>query len=355
MQRFHAALTCALALTLAPQAAPAQSSQDIQTAKQLADEGAAHYKAGSFAAAATAFKAAYDLSGRAELLFNVGQSFRLAGDLRQAEAFLQQYLAESPGARNAAEVVNAIVEIQQQIAADLATVHLETPVPGRAVFVDDEPEPRCATPCSVTVASGARRLTLRGEAVADRVHDLELSPGETRRLDTALEPLVRRGWLLVSTDRPAGTLTIGDSIVALPLEEPLELEIGDYDLRVVAARNATWTGRASVVTDQNAEIFVPMQSLVDARRRSSPKRVAAFGLWGVSIGSIAGGVLLGVQARDTHRIAVANDFADARQVDQGRAQQLSANLMFAGAATAALTGIVLYLWNELAAPTDPTP
>ncbi len=356
--RLILALTVALA-AMWPTVSHAQSKEDIREAKKLSGDGKALYEAGEYADAAAAYLRAYELSGRTELLFNVGQSFRLAGKLREAEARLQQYLAEAPQAANADEVVTAIVEIQQQIAADLATVQIETLVPGRGVFVDDEAEPRCLTPCAVMVSPGARRLTLRGSGAEDQVEQLVLEPGQTLQLTAELPAAVGRGWLRVSTDRPAGTVEVGDVRLALPLAEPLALESGEHSVMILAARNARWTGNIVVAPDETTELFVPMQSVVDARKRGSLRKSVSYGLWGVSLAGLGGGLLLGAQARTTFRKleadSASNRFVDDELVRQGRNQQRSANLLFVGASAALLTGTVLFLWDQFAPDRDPTP
>lgn len=353
-------LTLALALSFTiPVTAEAQTRAEIRDAKKLVGEGKAAYKAGKYSEAVAAFTRAYELSGRSELLFNIGQSLRLAGDLRGAEAHLQQYLAESPQAPNADEVVNAIVEIQQEIAANLATVQVDTAVAGRSVFVGDETEPRCSTPCAVTLPPGEQRLTVRGEGALDKVEKLTLEPGKTVPLQVELSVSEPRGHLWLTTDRPAGTLRIGETVAALPLAEPLEIEAGEHDVSVEAARNARWTGQVNVEPNGTTTLFVPMQGMVDARRRGSVRKSIAYGLWGASLAAGAGGVLLGMQARDTFDTLEGqrerDQFVDPELVTHGRTQQTGANIMFAAASATLLSGVVLFLWDQLAAEKDPVP
>lgn len=335
----------------APPMVHAQSREDVRAAKKLFADGKRLYGDARYTEAAEVFTEAYELSRRPELLFNVGQAYRLAGKLRDAEKYLQQYLAEAPNADNADEVVDTIVEIQQQIAAELASVQVETAVPGRGVFVDDEPEPRCSTPCVVTLPPGAHRLTIRGDGAADLVEEITLDPGKTLHLKTKLDPKIEMGQLMVSTDR-ASTLAVADRTEPLPLQRPLALEAGEYAISVESVRKSKWSGRVSVAPNETTDLFVPMQSLVEARKRGSVRKSLAYGLWGVTLASGAGGVLLGLQARDTFTQLEADVSKQGAVADslvrQGRTQQVAANLMFATATTAAVTGIVLFVWDQVA-------
>lgn len=349
------------AATIAPSAvAHAQSDEDIEKAKQRFREGKEQYQQEEYDAAAASFSDAYELSGRVELLYNIGQSHRLAGNLREAEKYLQQYLSESPDAPNADQVVETIVELQQQIAAQLATVQVETADAGRKVFVDDEDEPRCETPCSVTVPPGQRRITLRAEGFEEQVEDVTLEPGKTFQLKTQLQKSMVPGWLVLTTDRPGGRLRVGTDVeTGLPLRQPLELEPGQYPVEVQSARRATWRGQITIEPDKTTDVLVPMQSLVEARKRGSLRKAFAYGLWGVSFASASGGALMGAQTRSTYQELLDQsadsdrEFVDGRLVGRGKTQQAVTNVMFGVAAGAVATGIVLFVWDEFAAEKDP--
>ena len=331
--------------------ASAQSRADIQAARDKFREGKEHYQAERYLEAAEAFKVAYELSGRAELLYNVGQSYRLAGRFSDAEQYLQRYLTEAPDADNSQEVVQAIVEIQLAIAARLATVMIETTVAGRDVLVDAESEPRCQTPCSITVQPGAHTITLKGEGAQDLVEAIELEPGKTLQLKTELPPSITPGRLVVYSDEPGSRVRIGEEQEqVLPLKQPLELPPGDYPVEIAATRNTRWMGRVTVEPEETTQLVVPMQSLVEARKRGGLRRSLAYGLWGVSAASGVAGVLMGMQARSTYEQLVTQrarqGFVDDALRTQGGRQQMTANVMFGLTAVAVVGGIALFVWDE---------
>lgn len=343
------ALLLGLALAT-PSVAAAQSKADMAAAKKRYKEGTRHYKAEQYLDAAEAFKEAYELTQKAELLYNIGQSYRHAGKLQEAEQYLQQYLAEAPDANNAEEVVQTIVELQQQIAANMATVSLETDVPA-GVWVADETEPRCTTPCSVMLPPGKRRLTFRAAEKADAVKSIELEPGKTIQLRVELAAAVVAGRLLVQSDLPGSRLLVGEELeVELPLQEPLELPPGEHAVVVTSSR-ARWDGNVAVEPNETTLLAVPMQALDEARKKASVRRSVAYGLWGVTVASAAGGILLGLQARSTFDQLSSQQsdrgFVPESQLEQGRRQQFAANLMFGVSGAAAVGGLALFLWDDL--------
>ena len=102
-------------VTFLTETAHAQT-RDLEKAKDSYKSGKEAYDSGDFLTAAKKFVESYEYSGRDELLFNIGQAYRQAGRLIEAEKYFQQYLQAKPDAANADDVVNYVIEIQQQIA-----------------------------------------------------------------------------------------------------------------------------------------------------------------------------------------------------------------------------------------------
>lgn len=353
-------LTAPLGVVVAPTDVPAQSRKDIERAKKAFRDGKKAYDKERYDEAAAQFLEAYELSGRNELLYNIGQAYRLGGQLLEAEKYLQLYLEKEPDAPNSEDVVQAVVEVQQQIAASLATVQVETTVAGRQVFVDSETDARCVTPCAVTVEPGVRRIVIRGDGVKEKVETVTLEPGKTLKLDTSLAPSVIPGYLMLTTDRPGGRLVVGSEVdTSLPLQQPLELAPGDYPVRVESAHRAKWEGQLTIEPERTTEVLVPMQSLVEASKRGSWPKGLAYGLWGVSVAAGGAGLLLGNQAKTAFdSLQTANSSGQAGSADlvqQGRDTQKWANVMFATAAGALVTGTVLFVVDAMMGGKEPSP
>lgn len=102
--RAVAALAVLAAITLA--AAPARGQQrpdDDQKARELFRLGEGHYAAGRYEKAAVLYDEAYRLSGRAELLLAMVNTYERMGDYPQAIERLKEYL-DHPRARNIASL-----------------------------------------------------------------------------------------------------------------------------------------------------------------------------------------------------------------------------------------------------------
>lgn len=329
--------------------AAAQTKAEIAEAKEAFERGKEHYEGERFLEAAEAFQEAYDLTQRPELLYNIGQAYRFAERFEDAERYLQRYLADAPDTPIADDVVETIIEIQQQIAARMVTVTIESEPAAAEVFLDDEEEARCVTPCTVMARPGSRTFRLRAEGRREAVEVVELTTGEPAAVSIVLEPLVVRGALRVVTDRP-GTLHVGDLTAEMPLTEPMELPPGTHSVRVTAGR-ASWEGEVTVAERQVRELYVPMEALARARKRGGVVRAMSYGLLGASAASAIASFLLATQLRNTYAALedqeARDGFVSAGLVERGRALQVGTNAMLGTMAVTLVGGVVLFVLDEL--------
>lgn len=99
-------------------AQPAAVDKDkAKTAKQYVDAGLAAQSAKDYDTAVTLYKKAYELVPHPVLLFNIGQAHRLAGQMDDAVAYYQRYLAADPNGPQAATARDLIAEIAATRAA----------------------------------------------------------------------------------------------------------------------------------------------------------------------------------------------------------------------------------------------
>lgn len=109
--------TIAIALVLATAPARAQPSAKDK-AKQHFKQGKALQDDGRYDAAVDAYRAAYDLDQRPEMLFNIAQAYRLGNHKPQAIDYYLRYLAAQPNGPGVREARQWIAELSQQIEAD---------------------------------------------------------------------------------------------------------------------------------------------------------------------------------------------------------------------------------------------
>jgi tetratricopeptide (TPR) repeat protein len=94
-----AAVAAMSAVPVSPARADEPSAEDDQRARELFRMGESHYAAGRYEKSAVLYDEAYRLSGRAELLLAIVNTYERMGDYKQAIARLREYL-KHPRARN---------------------------------------------------------------------------------------------------------------------------------------------------------------------------------------------------------------------------------------------------------------
>lgn len=166
--------TC-IVCTLAPRAA-AQDEQD-EEARGLFSAGSAAFSNGRYDEAREYFERAYDLSHRAELLYNIGQAAdRARHDAIALEAF-ERYLAQVTDVPNRTEIEGRIRVLRAALAAQTAAPAPPSeppPTPATApppqveppVVVGPSPPLTEHPPPSASVDVGAVVLTASGGVVA---------------------------------------------------------------------------------------------------------------------------------------------------------------------------------------------
>lgn len=328
---------------LVPEAA-AQSKADIEKAKKHFFEGKELYGQEKYLEAAEAFHAAYELSNRSELLYNVGKSYWKANELKKAETFFQQYLNALPDAPNADEVVESIIQIQEEMAAQMTSIEVTASRDGVAIFVDDEAEPRCQAPCTVSVLPGSHTLSVRPDGLDPITEELQIEANQPTSVNFELP-----GRLDLMTDQRAGSLKIaGVGSWSLPLAEPIALPPGEHDVVVTGAEGSRWDGTIDVPSGETTSLMVPLGAQSGG---ASTMRSFSYGLLGASAGFLVGGIVLGVQASSTHDALAEQQQAlgsvDPDLAEQGRSEQAGANILYGLSAVSFASGAGLFAWDYL--------
>lgn len=131
-----AACACLEATALAQGARP-----DVdQRARDLFEEGRVAYDAGDDEEALAHFKAAYELSHRPQLLYNIGLSADRLGRREEALAAYRGYLGAVPDAHNRVSVADRVRALEAMDAANEPPAQAPTPAPVPAPAAT-QPEP----------------------------------------------------------------------------------------------------------------------------------------------------------------------------------------------------------------------
>jgi hypothetical protein len=339
-------------------AAASAQERDLGAAKKRFAEGKSLFDAGKFADAARVFLEAYELSGKAELLYNVAQAYKKAGEPIEAQRYYKRYLDELPDAPNAEEVLEQIIQLQQEISKKYARIQVDSGKDeGKDVFVDAEAEARCQTPCTLVLKPGDYmvRVADRGPARA-----VKAAAGDNRTESFAAAP-IPMGRLLLAADIPGAVATIDGKLHPLPMTEALKLKAGLWPVTVTAGQTR-WSGTLEVVDGQTTNLLIGLNQ-ERPPEGVSVKRVGAYTLGGAGVALLIGGVFMGLEASDTFDLLNAQRKRGAVEpalIDQGSSQQTVANALLITGSLALLSGAGLFVWDvmdqsadsaEVAAPT----
>jgi len=160
-----AMLVCALPLLLmltAPSPARADTGEPTRAeAAALYDQGRRAFDLADYATAIARWKASYLLSREPQLLFNLGQAYRLAGDCAQANRYYLTYERSAPRPSNAAELGAAKAKCAGVAPADgdpapvaSSITALATPISSPRSSTPTEGRPRLRTAGLISLGVG---------------------------------------------------------------------------------------------------------------------------------------------------------------------------------------------------------
>ncbi len=100
---------------IAALAVPARAGETAEQrwARQLSDEGLAHFQQAHYREAIAEFSASYALRPLPALLFNIAQAHRLSGDCAEALEFYRSYRRDLPDAPNRPLVEGLVAEMER--------------------------------------------------------------------------------------------------------------------------------------------------------------------------------------------------------------------------------------------------
>lgn len=159
----------------------AQSTADATTrAREHYERGVGLFDEGQFVAALAEFEAAYALTHRATLLFNVGQIHARLGHAVEATEALERYLAEagevSPERR---ALVEAELATQR---ARIARLEVDVSVEGAAISLDDVERGRSPLATPLSVSAGEHVLVVSADGHEASRRRFRIAGGETQTL-----------------------------------------------------------------------------------------------------------------------------------------------------------------------------
>ncbi len=211
-------------------ASSARAQDDEARARALFVEGAEHYSAEEYEAAAEAFAASHAIRAVPVVLFNLAQALRFAGRpgaaLRAFEAYLVE--EEDPGAARRRAVEAAIGELQEEVGSVQLALTPDVPatveLDGHEVRGVDPREP-------FAVGPGTHELRILTEGRDPVVRSVTVESGRTAVVRLRLGG--PQATLAIATAVEGARATLdGEPLGATPLEE--RVEAGEHTLRLSA-------------------------------------------------------------------------------------------------------------------------
>lgn len=225
-----------------PSAAPSEGEEKARARFRL---GRAYYDNGDFAQAAVEFEAAYRISQRAALLYNIYLAYRDASDMRHAAEALRKYLALEKEIENRGQLEARLAALDRTLAEEEAkpepTPAAPAPAPAQDAIpqADLGPQPTAAPELSPTQAA-AQPVAIPAEA----------RPSTNQTLPVVL---MASGGALLAGALVTGLITLGKRSDLADAEAQCE-KLGTCNMLPVARARELESTRSSgqtlaVVTD----------------------------------------------------------------------------------------------------------
>jgi tetratricopeptide (TPR) repeat protein len=165
-------------------AAATLDAKNAQAAAELRAHADAAMDGGAFADAIASYRASYELSRNAALLYDIGSAYEHLGDYPRALAYLDQFARVAPA--DLKDRVPRLDQLIETVRAKLAHVVVRCNVPGARVVVRGTWEGTTPLAADVFTMPGPARVEVVADGYRPFRRDLVLAPGTATRIDAFL-------------------------------------------------------------------------------------------------------------------------------------------------------------------------
>jgi tetratricopeptide (TPR) repeat protein len=158
-------------------------------ARRLFEEGVAALGREDYATALVAFQRARELSPRAVLLFNIGMCHRALMQYPQAIAAFREYVGESAGDPNAADLRRQAAQLVDEMDAGISDVEVLVNVDGATLYLDGAQVGSTPLVRALRVGPGSHVVEARREGYRDARMPFDVMAGEDTQVQLELEAL----------------------------------------------------------------------------------------------------------------------------------------------------------------------
>jgi hypothetical protein len=165
-----AAVSCALPASPGATSEPdLRARPNLDSARELDQEGVRAFRDSRYADAIRYFRAAYRLGGPSSELWNLARSQERLDDAESADASIQEYL----GLHDLSSQDRAEAEHELRLLRTRPSTLTVTTTPSGATVVVDGRQTPGATPLSLELSAGSHTIAIRREGFAEQNRSLE--------------------------------------------------------------------------------------------------------------------------------------------------------------------------------------
>jgi len=246
-------------------------------AKAAYDAGKLLFGDGDYAGAEIKFKAAYDASGDARLLWNMAACEKSLRHYARTEALVREYVDKGGAVLTDQDKADAKALLDT---IDSFTVKLTITVsePDADVLVDDISAGKTPLAKPVVVDIGTRKIVVRKEGFKPFEQSMPIGGAATAKLDVKLEPQIHEGSIHVVTVPSAEIWLDGKRVGTGRFDG--KVRSGGHTLRITAEGMQPYQSEIVVNDDESRAIDVPLEKayVPPPPKPWSPGGEAAFSL-----------------------------------------------------------------------------
>ncbi len=303
-------------------------------ARQLAKQAGKAYKNGMYETAANQFAEAFEISGKADYLYDAAISFQQSQRWDQCVGFMGRYLELAPispkrdRARNARDNCEARRQKSQ-------TLRIETNPPLANVRLGNQKKPIVGTtPLVLQRPPGVQRVFIEKDGYESVIRDVELQSGTPFLLSVELKEVQSKGYLFVDATVVGATVFLnGQSTRLTPFDVPLSLKIGAYQVHITRPGFEASTHQLNVEPLTVHHLQVALNPLESISTWRTPMGWVSQVLGALSI---AGGVVASTYANDYY--SDTDEFRRLAQIER-------TGYVVGGSLLA--TGLTLLIWDSV--------
>jgi len=275
----------------APDASPSGATPETAPAAEPApmDPRAAEHKAAGdramdslrYSDALEAYRAAFEIQPRPELLYNMGRALQAMGDFPGALEKLDAFTEQAPPELKAR--VPKLAELVAEVRSRVTRVTFTSNVDGARVLVRQKIVGTTPFQAPVLLNAGKASLEVTAEGRVPIHRALELPPGGELAVPLDLAPLSDRALLVVSSPVKGARVAV-DGTPAGTVPTETVIRAGRHLIRVERDGYEPRTSSAVLVAGERKELSLPLAE--------TPPVTARWWFW-TSVGAVvAGGVVL---------------------------------------------------------------